>query len=60
MAALAASPDWSEDAIIERFRRVVLPHLDPAQLDLAALMQPAGEHGIPDALAQQIDAYFRA
>jgi UDP-N-acetyl-alpha-D-muramoyl-L-alanyl-L-glutamate epimerase len=60
MAALAASPDWSEDAIIERFRRVVLPHLDPAQLDLAALMQPAGEHGIPDAVAQQIDAYFRA
>jgi UDP-N-acetyl-alpha-D-muramoyl-L-alanyl-L-glutamate epimerase len=60
MAALAASPDWSEDAIVERFRRVVLPRLDPAELDLGSLMAPTGAHGIPAELAQRLDAHFRA
>jgi UDP-N-acetyl-alpha-D-muramoyl-L-alanyl-L-glutamate epimerase len=59
-AALANSPDWREDALVERFRRVVLPLLDRAELELAALLRPEGEHGIPATLAERVDAHFRA
>ena len=59
-AALVRSPDWREDALVARFARVVLPQLDPGELELAALLQADGEHGLPAELAERIDAYFRA
>lgn len=51
LAALATRPEWSEDALIARFRREILPQLDAAQLALAPWLAPAGEHGVPPRLA---------
>ena len=51
LAALAARPEWREDALIARFRREILPRLDAAQLALTPWLAPAGEHGVPPRLA---------
>lgn len=59
MAALVASPVWREDALVARFGREILPQLDPAELDIAGLLQPAAEHGIPSVIWSRVDARFR-
>jgi hypothetical protein len=55
MAALAASASWREDALVARFRREIQPQLDPAELALGALLEPAGPHGMPDWLWKQVN-----
>ncbi|HEY4530224.1 MAG TPA: UDP-N-acetyl-alpha-D-muramoyl-L-alanyl-L-glutamate epimerase [Luteimonas sp.] len=60
MAALAARPEWREDAVVARFRQLVLPQLDGAELAIAPLLVPDPEHGIPDAVWSRLHAYFAA
>jgi UDP-N-acetyl-alpha-D-muramoyl-L-alanyl-L-glutamate epimerase len=54
--ALSQRPEWREDALVARFREVVLPQLDAAELDLDALLRPAGPQGLPPRLAGILDA----
>jgi hypothetical protein len=60
MAALAQLPTWREDALVARFREEILPLLDPAELALAPLLEPADDHGIPPALWGPLLENFRA
>lgn len=47
MYALSQRPEWQEDALIARFRRDILPQLDPADLALEPWLTPSGEHHVP-------------
>ena len=38
MAALAERPEWREDALVERFARVIRPQLDADELRIAPLL----------------------
>ena len=58
MAALAARPEWREDAVVVRFSREILPQLDAGQLDIAPLLVIDDEHGVPDALWSRLRAQF--
>jgi hypothetical protein len=60
LAALAARPEWREDAVVERFALEILPQLDAAELDAAALLQIDQEHAIPPALWERVRALFAA
>ncbi|GGK11384.1 UDP-N-acetyl-alpha-D-muramoyl-L-alanyl-L-glutamate epimerase [Luteimonas terricola] len=60
MAALAARPEWREDAVVARFRSVILPQLAGDDLEIASLLVPDEEHGIPDAVWSRLRAYFAA
>ncbi len=60
MAALAARPEWREDALVERFAREIAPQLDAGELDVAGLMEIDEEHRIPPALWARLRAYFVA
>lgn len=60
LAALAARPEWREDAIVERFAREILPQLDPGELALAPLLVPDAEHAIPAPLWERLRAQFAA
>jgi len=46
-AALAARPEWSEDALVARFRREIAPQLEVSQLALEPWLRASGEHGVP-------------
>ncbi len=50
MAALAARPEWREDAVVKRFARVIAPQLEGAELAIAPLLVPVEEHRIPATL----------
>jgi UDP-N-acetyl-alpha-D-muramoyl-L-alanyl-L-glutamate epimerase len=52
LAALARRAEWREDAIVARFREEIAPHVDAGQLALEPLLEPAGEHRIPDRYAR--------
>ena len=58
MAALAASPAWREDALVERFAATQQPALDPATLRLDPLLAPQGEHGLGTARMEALLAHF--
>jgi len=60
MAALAARPEWREDALVERFAREIRPQLDAHELDIASLMQIDDEHRIPASLWDKLRANFAA
>ena len=60
MAALAARPEWREDAVVKRFAREILPQLDAAGLAIAPLLVVDDEHRIPPALWEQLRARFAA
>jgi hypothetical protein len=60
MAALAARPEWREDALVERFAREIRPQLDPRDLELAPLLQLDDEHRIPADLWAKLRANFAA
>ena len=60
MAALAARPEWREDAVVQRFRAEILPRLEPGDLAIPPLLVPDPEHGIPDAVWSRLHAYFAA
>ena len=53
-AALAARAEWSEDALVARFRREIAPQLDPRSLALDAQLAPCGEHRIPARLVPYV------
>lgn len=57
--ALSRSPSWREDALVARFVAEIEPQLAAAELGLEPLLQPAGEHGIPQALWENIGAVVR-
>jgi hypothetical protein len=50
MAALAARPEWREDAVVAHFVDEVAPHLAGADIGLAPLLEVAGPHRIPSHL----------
>lgn len=60
MAALGERAEWREDALVARFNREIRPQLDPAELALAPLLAPSGEHRIPPALWDELRADFAA
>ena len=55
-AALAARPEWREDALVARFREEIVPQLDAASLQLEPWLRASGEHGIPARFAGALDA----
>jgi len=60
LAALAARPEWQEDAIVQRFARDIRPQLDVGELAIAPLLIPDAEHGIPPALWERVRERFGA
>ena len=60
LAALAARPEWREDALVERFVREILPALDPGELSIDRLMALEGEHRVPPATWERVRAHFDA
>jgi hypothetical protein len=50
LLALSERADWREDLIVRRFVDEVLPAIDRSGLELAPMLQPAGEHRIPQRL----------
>jgi UDP-N-acetyl-alpha-D-muramoyl-L-alanyl-L-glutamate epimerase len=58
--ALSRSPSWREDALVARFAAEIEPRLPAADLALAPLLEPSGEHGIPSVLWERIVATIRA
>jgi hypothetical protein len=60
MAALAARPEWREDAVVARFSREILPQLDAGELGVAPLLAIDDGHGVPDALWSRLRAHFTA
>ncbi len=60
LAALAARPEWKEDAIVARFAREILPQLDPDELHVEALLRLDGEHAIPAVLWERLRERFAA
>jgi len=50
-AALAARPEWREDALVARFREEIAPQLDASQLPLEPWLAPSDEHGVPGRFA---------
>ncbi len=58
MAALAESPAWREDALVERFAREILPQLDPESLNLEALLEPEEEHAVLPGVRSRVRAHF--
>ena len=60
MAALAARPEWREDAVVARFRTEIQSRLAGDALAIAPLLVPDPEHGIPDAVWSRLHAYFAA
>lgn len=60
MATLSERPEWSEDAVVERFRREIRPQLDASELSIAPLLTIDDEHRIPAALWERLRAHFDA
>ena len=60
MAALAARPEWKEDALVARFAREIQPQLIAADLQIAPLLKLEGEHRVPPALWERLRANFAA
>ena len=58
MTALANSPSWREDAIVQRFATEILPQLDSAELAIAPLLVPDAEHAIPATIWEPLRAAF--
>lgn len=60
MAALAARPEWKEDALVARFIHEIQPQLMASELEVAPLLEIVGEHRVPAALWEQLRANFTA
>ena len=58
--ALAARADWREDALVARFVHEIQPQLDPAELEIAPLLEIAGEHRVPASVWERVRARFAA
>ncbi|HET6545868.1 MAG TPA: UDP-N-acetyl-alpha-D-muramoyl-L-alanyl-L-glutamate epimerase [Rhodanobacteraceae bacterium] len=57
MRALSRLAEWREDTIVARFAEVIAPQLDPGEPDLDALLEPGGDHRIPQRLRGFLDAH---
>lgn len=55
-AALAARPEWREDALVARFRGEIVPQLDASALGLEPWLAPSGEHLVPARFSGALDA----
>ncbi|MBS0382000.1 MAG: endonuclease domain-containing protein [Proteobacteria bacterium] len=55
-AALAARPEWREDALVARFREEIAPRLGPTSLAIEPWLAPSEEHGVPMRFAGVVDA----
>ncbi len=60
MAALAQSPSWREDFIVQRFAQEILPQLEADDLLIAPLLIASDEHAIPLSIWEPLSAAFRA
>src|SRR5690606_11322599 len=60
MAALAARPEWREDAVVARFAREIAPQLGEGEVDVAGLLALDPEHGIPAPLWERLRAHLAA
>ncbi|MGH8085733.1 MAG: UDP-N-acetyl-alpha-D-muramoyl-L-alanyl-L-glutamate epimerase [Lysobacter sp.] len=60
MAALAARPEWREDALVKRFAREILPQLDADELRIEPLLALDDEQRIPPRLWERLRAHFAA
>lgn len=60
MAVLATRPEWKQDALVSRFRHLILPQLDTAALDIAPLLAVHGEHRIPAEVWERLREDFAA
>ena len=60
MAALAARPEWKEDALVRRFVREIQPQLAADELALAPQLALGGEYRIPASLWERLRANFAA
>lgn len=60
MAALAHSPSWREDFIVQRFAQEILPQLEADDLSIAPLLIASDEHAIPLNIWEPLSAAFRA
>lgn len=60
MAALAQSPSWREDFIVQRFAQEILPQLDAGELAVAPLLVASNEHAIPESIWEHLRASFDA
>lgn len=60
MAALAARPEWREDALVKRFAREILPQLDATELAIEPLLVIDDEHRIPAKLWDRLRAHLAA
>ncbi len=56
MFALSERPEWREDALIDRFRREILPQLPVAELALEPWLEPGASHLVPVRLRGALDA----
>ena len=60
MAALAARPEWREDALVERFVREIRPQLDAEDLSIESLLVLDDEQRIPPPLWARLRAHLSA
>lgn len=58
MAALAARPEWREDAVVKRFAQVIAPMLQGEEPGIAPLLVPVDEHRIPESLWERLRERF--
>jgi hypothetical protein len=58
MAALAARPEWREDALVKRFAREIAPQLAVGDLRIEPLLALDDEHRIPAALWERLRVLF--
>lgn len=58
MTALAARPEWREDAVVARFAREISPQLGDGEVGVADLLSVDDEHGIPAPLWDRLRARF--
>jgi hypothetical protein len=56
LAALAARPEWREDALVGRFREEIAPQLDAATIAVDPWLVPDVEHQVPARFAGTLDA----
>ena len=56
LAALAARPEWREDALVARFREEIAPQLDASAFGLEPWLVPSGEHLVPARFSGALDA----
>ena len=60
MAALAQRPEWREDAIVERFERLIRPQLATQELAVQPLLELDATHRVPAPLWNRLHAHFAA